>query len=59
MKKFEKIRENILMLHNLNSKRIEKEPEDNPGPASYNPTYNLIEDKAYSVNFLTLLLFST
>lgn len=51
MKKFEKIRENILMLHSKNSKRVEMEEIESPGPASYNPSYKLIEDPGFSVKF--------
>jgi len=55
MRKFEKIRENILMLHGKNSKRVEKEEMDSPGPATYNPSYNLIEDTGYAViNFIKI-----
>ena len=50
MRKFEKMRENILMLHNQNTKRVEKEEMDSPGPASYNPSYKLIEDPGFAVS---------
>ena len=49
MRKYEKIRENIIMLHNQHSKIVEKEEVDSPGPASYNPSYKLIEDPGYAV----------
>jgi len=50
MRKFENIRENILMIHNKNSKRVEKEEIDSPGPLSYNPSYKLIEESGFAVN---------
>jgi hypothetical protein len=49
MKKFEKIRDNILKLHGKNSKRVEKEETNSPGPAEYFPVYNLVEDTGYAV----------
>lgn len=56
MRKFEIIRENILMLHNKNSKAVEKEEIDSPGPASYNPSYKLIEEPGFAViNFFYVL----
>jgi len=60
MRKFTKIRENILMLHNKNSKRVEQEEYDSPGPATYNPSFKLIEDMGFSVNYIRfkqLMLF--
>lgn len=49
MRKFDKIRENILMVHAKDSKIVEREPTDYPGPASYNPSYNLLEDSGFKV----------
>jgi hypothetical protein len=49
MRKFEKIKDNILMIHKKDGKKIEKELVDLPGPATYNPSYNLLEDKGYMV----------
>lgn len=49
MKKFEKIRSNILLLHELNTKKVEKEDFETPGPGAYNPTYRLIEDDGFAV----------
>lgn len=49
MRKYEKIRENILMMQHLNSKKILKEEEITPGPNSYNPSYNFVEPNPLSV----------
>ena len=51
MRKFEKIRENILMIHAKDGKRIEKEIIELPGPNTYNPSYNLLEDSGFKVKF--------
>ena len=49
MKKFEKIRENILMIHSKDAKRVEREIVESPGPADYNPSFNLLEDPGFKV----------
>ncbi len=50
MRKYEKIKENILMMQQLNTKRFEKEREIIPGPDHYNPIYSLVENEGFSVN---------
>lgn len=50
MKKYEKLRENILLMQQLNGKRVEKLDEETPGPGHYNPSHNLVEDQGYAVN---------
>ena len=49
MRKYEKIRENILMMQQFNTKRFEKEKEITPGPDHYAPSYNLIENDGFAV----------
>jgi hypothetical protein len=49
MRKFAKLKENILKIHYKDGKKIQKEFLDLPGPATYNPSYNLLEDKGYMV----------
>jgi hypothetical protein len=49
MRKYEKIRENILIMQKFNTKRFEKEKEITPGPDHYNPSYSLIENDGFAV----------
>ena len=49
MRKYEKIRENILMMQQFNTKRFEKEKEITPGPDHYNPSYSLIQNDGFAV----------
>ena len=49
-KKFDKIKENILMIAAKDHKVVVKEEEHLPGPNTYNPSYNLLEDSGYKVN---------
>ena len=50
MKKYEKIRENIIIMQQINSRKIENQIEEFPGPTSYNPCYKLTLDSGYAVN---------
>jgi len=49
MRKYEKIRENILMMQHINTKRFEKEKEITPGPDHYVPNYDLVEFNGFAV----------
>jgi hypothetical protein len=49
MRKYEKIKGNILMMQQLNTRRFEKEREILPGPDHYNPIYSLVENDGFSV----------
>jgi hypothetical protein len=49
MRKYEKIKENILLMHQFNTKRFEKDTEITPGPDHYLPNYNLVENNGYHV----------
>jgi len=58
MRKYEKIKENILMIQQFNTKRFEKEKEITPGPDHYNPSYSLIENDGFAViKFFEFLKF--
>lgn len=48
-RKFEKIKENILILQQINNVRPEKEINETPGPTSYYPSYNQIEENPKAV----------
>jgi hypothetical protein len=50
IRKFEKIKENILIMQQMNSKRVEKDVSEFPGPNSYYPSYNYIEENPICVN---------
>lgn len=49
MRKYEKIKENVLMMQQYNTKRFEREKEITPGPDHYNPSYSLIENDGFAV----------
>jgi hypothetical protein len=49
LRKYNKVRESILMMQQLNTKRFEKEDVITPGPDYYSPNYNMIENNGYSV----------
>jgi hypothetical protein len=49
MRKYEKIKENILLMQQFNTKRFEKDVEITPGPGNYFPSYNLVENNGYFV----------
>jgi hypothetical protein len=49
VRKYDKIRENIMMTQQMNSKRVEKPIEEFPGPNYYEPNYDLIENNGYAV----------
>lgn len=50
MRKFDKIKDNILLMQNINSKRIEKDFIETPGPGFYNPSYKHIEENPLAVH---------
>ena len=56
MRKYEKIKDNILMMQQFNTKRFEKEKEVLPGPDHYNPSYSLIQNDGYAVKIFNLYL---
>ena len=49
IRKFDKIKENILIMQQFNSKRVEKEPQEIPGPNTYFPSYTYVEENPCSV----------
>lgn len=49
MRKYEKIRENILMMQQFNTKRFEKEKEVFPGPDHYYKNFDLVENNGFAV----------
>ena len=49
MRKYDKIRENIMIMQQMNAKHVEKPIEETPGPNFYDPSYNLIENNGYVV----------
>ncbi len=49
MRKFEEIRKQILKVHEKDNRRVEKEIVEYPGPGSYNPSFNLLEDNGFKV----------
>jgi len=49
IRKYEKIKENILTMQQFNSKRIEKEIQETPGPNNYYPSYTYIEENPICV----------
>lgn len=49
MRKYEKIRENIMIMNQMNSKRVEKPTEETPGPDYYEPNYNQVENNGFAV----------
>jgi hypothetical protein len=58
IRKYDKIRENILSIQQLNTKRYEKEIIINPGPDHYVPNYNLVENNGYSVINIFIFLYA-
>lgn len=48
-RKFLKLRENVIASHKRDCKIVEKEIIELPGPATYNPSYNLLEDPGFKV----------
>lgn len=54
IRKYEKIKDNILIMQQYNAKRVEKEPQETPGPNSYYPSWNYVEENPICVIFLFL-----
>lgn len=57
MRKYDKIRENIMIMQQMNSKQVEKPIEEFPGPNHYEPNYNLIENNGFAVSSIILKMF--
>ena len=55
IRKYDKIKENILNIQQYNSKKVEIVSENIPGPGAYSPSYNLIENNGFAVNFIFLI----
>jgi hypothetical protein len=51
MRKYEKIQENIMIMQQNNTKRIEKPIEETPGPNYYEPNYDLVENNGFAVKY--------
>lgn len=54
IRKYDKIKENILNMQQYNSKKVEIPTEEIPGPGAYSPSYNLIENNGFAVKFIFL-----
>jgi hypothetical protein len=54
LRKYKKIKENILFMQQFNTKKFEKEKEIIPGPDYYNPSYSLIENDGFSVFYIII-----
>lgn len=54
IRKLEHIQKGVLLVHAKDCKRVEKEVVISPGPATYNPSFNLLEDSGFKVNLLNL-----
>lgn len=50
MRKYEKIRENIMIMQQLNSKSVEKPIMETPGPNHYEINYDQVQNNGFAVN---------
>lgn len=49
VRKYEKIKENILLIQQYNAKRVEKDPHETPGPNSYFPSWSYVQENPICV----------